>query len=565
MPADDVWAQMMAEETNYASSNRHRVRGAGSLASLSTMVAPTKRKPIQAVSAPIIAAAPPSRLAMPSELVRQNLLQPGDSELEPTVTVPTRSFAADGPDPTAELESAEANPASFAEQLERALSSSSRDLNLLTAEQKFKRLKAVQSLEAKLLSPPLHPTVLALALPHLVKPLLKRFEDPVERVRDTAIGLLMQLLEKAADIEQVMEYVLPVTLERLRPAIDETKIKPVDQPSLAPALPPELRHSRELETSEEVRVKLLKMLRVVLIPRLNPMTSMQFLADITGCIIRGCKHAAPPVQKEACGVCIALATVLWHEQYKASILKPYTERLCLGLMFALYAKSAKVRAEATIALKQTILCGETKLVQDMAAWNPPNMLDLTQYYHPRARRNTLAKLAEDSNPSVRSNFFDMCDAICKQPYFAAEEDSRLIPYLVSGTYDLLPELADKALSIIEGLGVHYENLNEKDFLDVEDYQADTPYPGVTYRLPVRERMGMGARLLVRSRVNKVLKPMCEEMLNENNSDENRIKCAQLLAFYGASQPLVRSFIRSFVRSFTSSLPPSTHPYPHRVT
>ena len=88
------------------------------------------------------------------------------------------------------------------------------------------------------------------------------------------------------------------------------------------------------------------------------------------------------MQKEAAGVCIALATVLWHEQYKASILKPYTERICLGLMFALYAKSAKVRAAATIALKCTILCGETKLVQDMVAWNPPNQLDLTQYYHP---------------------------------------------------------------------------------------------------------------------------------------------------------------------------------------
>ena len=58
-------------------------------------------------------------------------------------------------------------------------------------------------------------------------------------------------------------------------------------------------------------------------------------------------------------------------------------------------------------------------------------------------------------------------------------------------------MADKALAIIEGLGVHYENLNEKDFLDVEDYQADAAYPGVTYRLPVKGRMGMGARLLVR--------------------------------------------------------------------
>ena len=59
------------------------------------------------------------------------------------MTVPTRSFT-DELDETVESGEAADNPASFAEQLERALSSSSRDLNLLTAEQKFKRLQAVR-------------------------------------------------------------------------------------------------------------------------------------------------------------------------------------------------------------------------------------------------------------------------------------------------------------------------------------------------------------------------------------------------------------------------------------
>ena len=139
-------------------------------------------------------------------------------------------------------------------------------------------------------------------------------------------------------------------------------------------------------------MKLLTLLRVVLVPRLNPMTSMQYLADICGAIVRGCAHKAPNVARAAAGVCVELATVLWSEHYKSSILKPYTERLSLGLMYALYSKNAKVRAEAVVALQMTILCGETKLVQDMVAWVPDNQLDLTQYYHPRARRNTLARI-----------------------------------------------------------------------------------------------------------------------------------------------------------------------------
>jgi hypothetical protein len=197
-------------------------------------------------------------------------------------------------------------------------------------------------------------------------------------------------------------------------------------------------------------------------------------------------------------------------------------------MYALYAKSAKVRAAAVAALRRVILCGETSLIQDMAAWKPPNHLDLTQYYHPRAKRNTLAHLAEDSVGQVRSNFYEMCLAICKEPYYAAEEDSRLIPYILSGTYDPLPELANRCVDIIEELGQHYESLNEQDFVDVYDYDGDAPYPGVVWKPPLSKRPGMGARLLVRSRVNKVLSSLCRELLDDNNSDQNRLKCARLL-------------------------------------
>lgn len=320
---DDVWAAMQAKESQFTASNRHRCQRARSLASLSKRVVEAHPKPRAALAYE----APPPCMTMP--LFSQSAMAAAaDLEIEPTVvTMRTKGFV-DGED-----EAAEPMPmdeASFAEQLERALTATARDLNMLTAPEKHKRKDALDSIQHKLLSPPLHATVIALALPHLVKPLLKRFEDPVEVVRDRATALLMQLLQASADIEQVLQYVLPVTLERLRPAPEPEAKGPAglssDNPSLAPKLPPELRSHRDLEESEEVRCQLLQLLRVCLVPHLTAVTAMQYLADLCGCIIRNCRHKAPCVAREAAGVCRELATVLWHKQYKCSILKPCAPR-----------------------------------------------------------------------------------------------------------------------------------------------------------------------------------------------------------------------------------------------
>ena len=67
---------------------------------------------------------------------------------------------------------------------------------------------------------------------------------------------------------------------------------------------------------------------------------------------------------------------------------------------------------------QVVLAGESKLVQDLAAWNPPNLLDLTQYYHPRARRNTLAHLAGDQSPigAARLVLCPMMSAVARRTW-----------------------------------------------------------------------------------------------------------------------------------------------------
>ena len=89
---------------------------------------------------------------------------------------------------------------------------------------------------------------------------------------------------------------------------------------------------------------------------------------------------------DAFGTAQALATALYHEHYKASILMPYTERICLGLMYGLYHKQARVRAAAVVSLKWTILCGQVSAApsgrnslypHSLAAICPPPCLSLS--------------------------------------------------------------------------------------------------------------------------------------------------------------------------------------------
>ena len=198
---------MQAQERSYTVKSQKRMvqEGNASLAATTQYSAPAKKDTEDL-------AAPMQNLCMNmpflSAVQQENAPVRVEEELDGIQTIAL-------PEDQLQLTSG-ASKLSIADQYEDALSNTSRDLNLLSAESKAKRLLAVKTLHAKLLEPPLQATVLALTLPHIVKPILKRFEDPAEAVRDGAVALMSGLLEFSADIDQVTPYVIPVTLERLR-------------------------------------------------------------------------------------------------------------------------------------------------------------------------------------------------------------------------------------------------------------------------------------------------------------------------------------------------------------
>ena len=106
-----------------------------------------------------------------------------------------------------------------------------RDLNLLTEDSQKKRLQALERLELTLFSPPdptglLPPTDASKAVPdeslrqfypHAMKPLLRRFADPMETCREIAIRLMVKFVENTVvtpDLAPTLPYAWPAILER---------------------------------------------------------------------------------------------------------------------------------------------------------------------------------------------------------------------------------------------------------------------------------------------------------------------------------------------------------------
>eukprot|EP01052_Picozoa_sp_SAG31_P020264 SAG31_NODE_1515_length_8037_cov_2.470773_7_plen_286_part_00 len=261
--ADDLWAQMQQEEKRYTKSSKNRMNHATSrsLASLNPQApAPSRRKqrdhgPLAAVHVQNVCMQMPRFSATP-----ETAKVPMTEQLDAAVTIALDPETAGQLATTPAAGDSGQKHVSIADQYEDTLTNTARDLNLLSAEHKSKRLQAVRTLHAKLLEPPLNATVLALSLPHIIKPILKRFEDPVESVRDEAVRLLSELLHASADIDQVLPYVLPVTLDRLRAARPIKSVIEQHEPSLAPKLPPELQPMEDEEGSEEVRFQMMQML-----------------------------------------------------------------------------------------------------------------------------------------------------------------------------------------------------------------------------------------------------------------------------------------------------------------
>eukprot|EP00116_Pleurobrachia_bachei_P003018 sb/3463280/ len=101
---------------------------------------------------------------------------------------------------------------------------------------------------------------------------------------------------------------------------------------------------------------------------------------------------------------------------------------------------------------------------------------------------------------------------------------RLLPLILTGMEDEVPDIAAKSERLFDAAGAQWEQENEQDIKDQKDFAAETPvYYGV---LEGVRRPRLGCRILVTRHLSKVL----PGLLNDLNTwvDETRIKSVRLL-------------------------------------
>jgi len=139
-----------------------------------------------------------------------------------------------------------------------------REINTLAAEEPQKRKFALIRLYEifVLAKEPANNRVYQEMLPHLLKPLLKRLSDKVEKNRELAILILKEFFSKVEDLTLAFPYLFPVLLERLN-AVNIEGTDGLPEQMMPPTAQKAQTMTEIIEPSEEVRLQMAELMSII--------------------------------------------------------------------------------------------------------------------------------------------------------------------------------------------------------------------------------------------------------------------------------------------------------------
>ena len=269
------------------------------------------------------------------------------------------------------------------------------------------------------------------------------------------------------------------------------------------------------EKSEEVRL-IIAQLVSRLIEITQPQHFAPYLDEFTN-VIRALvmDPSNGNVMKEACNgmslLCCTAPKLLLH----------YSEKLARSLFSCLVHKHWKVRKAGLDAIGKVMHCGPYKynatIMEALIGFRDPNVVPIKDFYEPSTKLNYLAMLVNDRSANVREVFYRVvADWLLRLPD-KGDHESRLIPYILAGLFDPIPEIREMCFEQIEEIGQQYEEDNEKDIREIRQLGFQEPWTaeGQMIYLPLPEpfakRPRLGARLFFRKYVQRYLKPIFSEV------------------------------------------------------
>ncbi|KAG3015452.1 hypothetical protein PC128_g11819 [Phytophthora cactorum] len=410
-------------------------------------------------------------------------------------------------------------------------------LNRLAAEKRSVRKKAALALETQFLNDVTAHLAASGAFAEMAKPLFKRFNDPVEKVREVCIRLTTKCIAEEEDLLRYLPYLMPAITNRINSQYgydEENQVFSRDQflhdafkRGRVYVAENQVTRLKPDEPSEEVRLLLLGLVDAVLQNAFEHRASSilhAYIFDVLLVLISGIHDDFHEVNIASCRILAAISN------HMVSVMKHFSVATVRTLMPLLLHRLARVRVAVVETIRALVTCPNvekckgsgTEAIVDLIGHRDENVIPVATFYTTEVRLNYFAKLDQDRNPIVRRAFFAMISDWMVNLPDRYDHESRLLPYLLSAVSDEDPVISGDALKTLEILGERYEREHGEEVIEMKQYGVDGKNPTYNYRAPLPEpfdagRPSLGTRLFVRGRARRFLNPILRELANWQDS------------------------------------------------
>lgn len=487
------------------------------------------------------------------------------------------------PEPEVAPETAAATPPPPPETAVTLLRRLGRAVQQLGDERAPTRGEGLATLKAVLDGPaPLPEATVAELLHTLCRPLLRRFEDPVERHREAAIRLVTTLCRKVSDVGPHLPYLFPMLHGRGSPAVGldieqgtfvfdlaeheaYKRGKAMKRPDLACAFERE-RTLSVREPSEELRVLLCDLLLVVTLDR-PPSIVARYLHESLLLLAGFSRDTFGDLASRAAD---GIAKVCAIEALQAALV-PYAAALARVSMPNLRHRHARVRRAAVVAVRRSVAVKHTEkcrgagtgAIVDLVGFREDNVIPTAAFYGAETRYNYVAELTRDASATVR---LALCEAFAE--WFTVTADRRdiqprLLAYLLNFGIDKDAGVRAAAAAAIEvggrelmSEGNYHDQYIEKMQYGVDgDPRGNHDPEGLPW--PYEKRPTLGSRMMVRCFAHRFVQPVMDE-LGSWNEDARAQSCILLSTIFVHCEENMTEKLAKVVISLVKALSRTRH-------
>jgi hypothetical protein len=361
------------------------------------------------------------------------------------------------------------------------------------------------------------------------KALLKAFSDQSEKIRETAVKIVQELLSRCEDMTIFLPYIFSILVERSNCEDLEGILQMPEVMRPAPGQKPYVM-TKLIEKSEPVRYELLELLGIIITCAEEEILT-PYINDCVDILRTYLMDPFSQIQIKACKI-----TAEFVSRYQ-ELLFNFGQTFCRALLTPLCAKKSPIKIAALEAMREVLYLGTWKFsvfsMEMLTGYRDPNSVAIKEFYEPTNNFNYLAMLINNENINVREAFLRVVGDWMTTLPDRYDHESRLIPYLLSGLFDRCDEIQQSCLEVLEEVGISIERDKEKDFREHKQFGICPEWSseGRLYDLPLpspfKTRPRLGCQNLIKNRLSVLMYPVLRE-LKDNVNLENKLKATQLL-------------------------------------